>query len=122
MSDAPEEKTTFTMKVSDAEQIKIQTETQLAILEDAIRDCLTHGLYNNRRNLLSLLTESYSVNHKLNVIVKRQLRDSPREIYDEVEEILINAQQMVLVQTLTMSQYMINLEMVREENFSTSLH
>jgi hypothetical protein len=112
----------FSIAVADAENMAKQTSTQLSLVEDLILDFGKFDMYSKRRSLLALLGESHSVNHKLNVIVSKLLEQNPREEHEGVEEILIKDKEMLLIQTLTMSQYMINLEMVKDENISTSLH
>mgnify|MGYP003120816673 CR=1 FL=1 len=122
MSKGQPKEDTFAMAVSDAVHIKMQTELQLSAVDDLLSDYFSSDDREQKKNLIALLCESYNVNYKLNKIVTRNIDEMPRETVGESEELLLNTAQMTMLQTLTLSQYMINAEMVRDENVSTAFH
>lgn len=122
MSKGAPKEDTFSMTLEDAVHIKLQTEMQLSALDDLLSGFFSEEDRDKKKNLISLLCESYNVNHKLNMLISRNIEEMPREKSGEVEELLLNSTQMTMLQTLTLSQYMINLEMVRDENISTTFH
>lgn len=112
----------YSIVLADAENIKKQTEAQLSVLNDLIENYTNDDITTITMNAMSLICESFSTNYKLNKLISTHIETSPTEIYEGTEEILINEVQMTLLQTLTLSQYMISLELERDENISTALH
>tara|TARA_R110000765_G_scaffold177838_1_gene283234 strand:- start:789 stop:1163 length:375 start_codon:yes stop_codon:yes gene_type:complete len=124
MSTTPESEEMYSMAVDDASHIKKQTRVQIEIIDDLLRSHYTTKVPAEEfnENLLSLLCEVNNVNIRLYNIVDQHLEEQPREEVGGEEELILNAEQIALIQALTLSQYMINSEMVRYENISTALH
>mgnify|MGYP003114914657 FL=1 len=123
MSKGPQPEQTFSMKIKDATHIKNQTDLQISIIDELLEDHYTSEKSKKlNNNLLSLLCEVLNVNFRLNNLVDQHLRESPREMREEHEEMLLNHTQMALIQTLTLSLYLINVELVQKENISLALH
>ncbi len=119
----PQPEQTFSMKIKDATHVKNQTNLQIAVINELLEDHYTSEKSERfNDNLLSLLCEVLNVNFRLNSLVDQHLRESPREMREEQEEMLLNHTQMSLIQTLTLSLYLINVELVQKENISLALH
>lgn len=124
MSKNPQEEQTYSMAVEDATHIKKQTRTQITIIDDLLRSHYTadSAAEEVSENLLSLLCEGHNVNIRLNALVSLHIEEQPREEVNEGEHMILNATQMSMVQTLTLSQYLISSELVKYENISIALH
>jgi hypothetical protein len=124
MSETPESEEMYSMAVDDASHIKKQTRAQIDIIDDLLRSHYTTDVPADEfsENLLSLLCEVNNINIRLYNLVDQHIEEQPREEVNGEEELILNGEQMALIQALTLSQYMINSEMVRYENISTALH
>ena len=123
MSKIPQPEQTFSMAIKDAVHVKNQTGLQIEIINELLEIHYTSEESKRYSNhLLSLLCEVLNVNFRLNMLIAQHLRESPREVREEQEEMLLNHTQMALIQTLTLSLYLINAELVQRENISLALH
>lgn len=123
MSKKPQPEQTFSMTIEDASHIGSQTSLQIAVINELLEEHYTPAEPTKfNENLLSLLCEILNVNYRLNRLVNQHLDESPREMREDQEEMLLNHTQMTLIQTLTLSLYLINVELVKDENISLALH
>jgi len=123
MSKKPQPEQTFSMTIKDASHIGNQTSLQITAINELLEEHYTPKeptRFND--NLLSLLCEVLNVNYRLNRLVSQHIDESPREMREGQEEMLLNPTQMALIQTLTLSLYLINVELVKDENISLALH
>jgi hypothetical protein len=123
MSKKPQPEQTFSMAIADATHIGNQTSLQIAMINELLEEHYTATEPTKfNENLLSLLCEILNVNYRLNRLVNQHIDESPREMREDQEEMLLNHTQMTLIQTLTLSLYLINAELVKDENISLALH
>jgi hypothetical protein len=114
---------TFSMAIADAINIGEKTGLQMELINELLEEhYIPEEPTRHNESLLSLLCEGLNVNFRLNKLVKQHIEEAPREMVDEQEEMLLNHTQMALIQTLTLSLHLINVELVKNENISLVLH
>ena len=123
MSDTPPSdppSATYSLTVTDAEEINQECHMQLGILEDLIGD--QAGVEPINKNIFALLCESYQTSYKITSISDRILRDNQRSGEGTKEEVIINGTDMLVLQTAMMARYYIGLDLVRNAGISTAIH
>jgi len=122
-NDNPEQpETIFTLPVKDAITMKEECTMQLGFLEDLISTRAVADLENVDQTLVSLLCESYHINHKIVRTTTALLEDATREGEEESEDLLLGGTEMIILQTSVMARHFVAKELVELTGLSTAIH
>ena len=113
---------TFSMSVTDAEDLNKECYSQLSILEDLISYEIENQEENINRTIFSLLCEGYHINHKIVMITNLLKKEAQRIGEAHEEELLIGAKEMLVLQTSVMARYYVSTDLVNISGISTANH